>query len=151
MSLIFPIILSLYKINNDLFDLIYPVGICVEFATNINPNDVFIGQEWIRDAKGMVTVGVDEEDEDFATVGKCGGKKTHTLTASEMPKHRHYGSKTNWMNWASLDRGVTNRFCVASGGYADLSGIPMTDITGGDQPHNNLQPYITRYKWVRIK
>ena len=26
----------------------------------------------------------------------------------------------------------------------------MTNATGGGKPHNNLQPYITKYLWERI-
>lgn len=126
--------------------MIYPVGICVEFATNINPNDVFIGQEWIRDAKGMVTVGVDEEDEDFNVINKIGGEKEHVLTVEELPSHNH--SINRCTDGTSGTNGTKLRYAMYNAVFLDSS---STSYVGSNKPHNNLQPYITRYKWVRIK
>lgn len=38
---------------------------------------------------GKVPVGVDINDDDFDTVEKTGGSKTHTLTIEQMPTHTH--------------------------------------------------------------
>ena len=85
--------------------------------------------------KGRNSVGLDVDQVEFNTIGKKDGEKTHQLKVEEMPSHRHsiemssdgvgykvervpFGNNTVWGN----------------------SGEPIKP-TGGDQPHNNLQPY----------
>lgn len=88
--------------------------------------------------KGKVPVGLDNTDEDFYALGVEGGEKTHTLTTQEMPSHKH----------------TLNFYQTGTGGNA--KGVPFNAInntmvggdgegvsnTGGNQPHNILQPYI---------
>lgn len=88
----------------------------------------------IPNISGRVPVGIDSTDELFNTIGNKGGEKEHTLTISEMPRHNHpIGTNANGNavsgsgRWPWLDNEIPNR---------------STLYTGGDQPHNNLQPYI---------
>lgn len=106
-----------------------------------DPNVVYKHQTWERFAKGQTLVGVDEADEDFKTVEKTGGEKAHTLTTAEMPKHAHgMAYATNWDGVQS-----SGWIIGQNSGRAGQS----TRVTGGDQPHNNLQPYVTVYYWKR--
>lgn len=120
-------------------NLIYPVGSIYMSVNSKNPGEIY-GGTWQRIAKGRAIVGVDEADSDFSTANKTGGEKEHTLTIDEMPKHAHksdgkytkYGdgsAVTTILNWGDGTASVQN--------------------TGGDQPHNNLQPYFTCYIFVR--
>ena len=43
----------------------------------------------LPDLKGKVVVSVNSNDDNFDTLGKTGGEKTHTLTTHEMPSHTH--------------------------------------------------------------
>jgi len=70
---------------------------------------------------------------------ESGGEEKHVLTVSEMPSHQHSlqnahdggGTEGNSANW--------DREHIASG--ADY-----TSNTGGNQPHNNMQPfYVVNY------
>lgn len=81
-----------------------------------------------------VGAGVDYE------LGEVGGEETHTLTVAEMPSHLH--------SW----KGVNTGSDTTSGSYnIALFGIDSADAyqaqgkggqpAGGDQPHNNMQPY----------
>lgn len=55
---------------------------------NTNPSEYF-GAIWERISKGKFIVGVDEDDNDFASYGLTGDEKEVALTASEMPNHGH--------------------------------------------------------------
>jgi microcystin-dependent protein len=91
---------------------------------------------------GRVPVGVDTNQNEFRSVATYGGEKTHILTPAEMPSHNHTAPTWN---------GGSGTFEVASTqyGYDYPNGAP-TSNTGGDQPHNNLQPYLTLNFIIRV-
>ena len=43
--------------NVNILDIIYPVGIIVEFANDTNPNNIMVGQVWEQWGQGCVVVG----------------------------------------------------------------------------------------------
>ena len=125
---------------------LYPVGsILINADNNTNPSESLGFGTWEAFGGGKVLVGIDTNvnpDEDFATAGKTGGAKTHTLAKPEMPSHTHTTGET----------GTTLIGDVSGGGgrvhpYGD--GLNETGSTGDNQPHNNLQPYIVVYMWKR--
>lgn len=79
--------------------------------------------------QGRVWVSRSESDADFG-LGSTGGEKTHTLTINEMPAHSHRQRWTSGSGGADGNKGNLND------GYADTSSV------GGNQAHNNLQPYV---------
>lgn len=103
----------------------------------------------VPDLRGRFPVGKDTGT--FATLGGKGGEEKHTLTVSEMPSHQHTGNdrawhdkqKRNGQQWfvgLSHDRGswMSN---AANDGLTNQD--TETGTTGGNQPHNNLPPYIS--------
>lgn len=103
----------------------------------------------VPDLRGRFPVGKDTGT--FATLGGKGGEEKHTLTVSEMPAHQHSGNdrawhdkqKRNGQQWfvgLSHDRGswMSN---AANDGLTNQD--TETGTTGGNQPHNNLPPYIS--------
>lgn len=128
----------------DIGNALYPVGSIYMSVNNTNPS-TFFGGTWVSWGAGRVPVGVDTNDTDFATVEKTGGEKTHTLTVSEMPSHKHtveaIGSGTTQQELTAFNVSTTS-------GIDSYAG---TDFTGGGQAHNNLQPYITCYMWKRTE
>lgn len=69
------------------------------------------------------------------SVGDAGGVETHQLVESEIPSHFH----TTHTHAIGLD--------VESAGVPDLSSSPplpseITGSTGGDQPHENMPPFV---------
>ena len=87
---------------------------------------------------GKVPVGLDISDISFNSLGKTGGEKTHTLNINEIPSHNHVKNGIGWTDGTG--------FWVGSGNYTTLDfdkDTGFTGTTGGNQPHNNLQPYIT--------
>lgn len=131
---------SVTDLTKQLFLLMHRVGDIIFSTSDENPSTIY-GGTWVAWGKGQVPVGVDTSDSDFNTVEKTGGEKEHTLTVGEMPSHKHdFGQQFTGMP-------------VSSGnyGYYMIAGT-QTDViknTGGNQPHNNLQPYITCYMWKR--
>lgn len=127
-----------------LIDIFYPVGTIYESTVSTNPS-TFMGGTWERFGNGQVTVGVSETEVEFNTVGKTGGEKTHQLTVAEMPSHDHGYTQGYVNNYVRVEPSSTYGF--RKDGAANAS---RTSNTGGGQPHNNLQPYVTVYRWRRI-
>ena len=115
---------------------VYPVGSIYISANSTNPGTLF-GGTWVAFATGRTLVGIDTSDTDFNTVLKTGGEKEHTLTIKELPKEI-------WHTSAEQTGGTNAQF--AQGNWYGAK----TNATNFNQPHNNLQPYITVYMWKRI-
>lgn len=112
------------------------------FLTTIatNPSS-YLGGTWELFGPGRCLVCVDTSQTEFNTVKKTGGEKTHKLTVNEMPKHNHpiyYG----------VDGASPGNTLTASSNSIGQSNGAITD-RGGSQAHNNLQPFITCYVWIR--
>ena len=130
----------------DLYNAIFPIGQIVIKGDNEDYSN-WLGFTWERTAVGKVLVGIDSTDTDFNTIGKTGGKKTHTLTIDEMPKHRHTQISAN--SGSSGLTGTTYTGLGWSTGNNESLNTAMQN-TGGSQPHNNLQPYQVVAYWKRI-
>src|SRR5687768_9403229 len=85
-------------------------------------------------------------------LGETGGSETVTLLESEIPSHNHglmaqaAPADTNLPTDSSLAR------VIGATPYLPPAGAPLVPMSpsalspaGGDQPHNNLQPYLTLY------
>lgn len=119
--------------------------------------------------KGKIPVGIDSAQSEFNTRGETGGEKTHTLVDAEMPSHTHNGTTAS--NGSHSHDGGASSFTVTAftssrtaGAGAD--GALVTSSTahqttgahthtfttasaGGDDPHNNLQPYIALHYIIK--
>ena len=138
-----------------ILDAIFPVGSKYDSGDSptLPPLIASIGT-WER-FKGRVVVGVDEAQTEFDAVGEQGGAKTHTLTEAQMPSHRHFMDRGRWWGNDSVLGGNDSIFnqqssTTAQGESASGGGSRKAiGLTGGGQPHNNLQPYETTYMWKR--
>lgn len=79
------------------------------------------------------------------TLGETGGEQAHTLSISEMAEHTH--SITASSNPATFKNAQNNIFGVTStSSYAyeaDNVSNSVTANVGGNQPHLNMQPFLT--------
>lgn len=131
-----------------LFSYIYPVGSIYTTTSETDPAQMF-GGTWERYAQGQVLVGQNESDDSFKTIGKTGGEKTHKLTTAELAKHNH-GLNVGYQDEQGIDSKYDVLFWTHPSPFRAWWG-DMRHIheAGGDQPHNNLQPYVTVRIWRR--
>ena len=143
--------------GNPVYTNEFPIGTVLITVTNSNPSN-FTAGTWVSFGTGKTIVGVDTTQDEFNSVEKTGGEKTHTLITAEMPKHMH----KIWQNYKGNATGSNGEYSYTNSfGYANAvayvssatintGGQPKdTSVDGNDQPHNNLQPYITVYMWKR--
>lgn len=126
-------ILQSLKIGNTSFiDIIYPIGSIYEtIDSSFNPNFVF-GGTWNR-IKGKFLVGVDEDDSSYSSSNVTGGEKTHTLTVTEMPSHRHLLTKPTAV-YASQDQtnGTVTAPQVSAAGTGTAGGYYSDRLSNDD-------------------
>ena len=118
------------------------------------PSELF-GGTWVQiKDRFILTAG------DTYSQGQTGGEASHTLTASELPTHSHYITKHIFMvsnpgavftiNDSNFDALAATDCAVASGGVTVPDNLKsIIDGGGGNQPHNNLPPYVVTYCWKR--
>jgi len=72
-------------IATKIFDLLYPIGSIVEFATAANPNSLPGWKGTWTQIKDKFTLAAG----DIYAAGQTGGSATHALTEAQMPSHKH--------------------------------------------------------------
>jgi len=81
-------------------------------------------------------------------LGESGGSETVTLLVSEMPAHSHSFSQSvrpsDGVDPAGLGLGTGNNIYATAGNLQAMA-FQATTVAGGDQPHNNMMPYLTCY------
>ena len=124
--------------------ILFPIGYVYISVNNTNPGTIFGGTwEQIKDTF-LLACG------DTYANGATGGEATHKLTIDQMPSHTHTHKNPYFMR----DTGVFSQWgChitqVSSGYTAEPKEIILND-TGGNQPHNNMPPYLAVYIWKRV-
>ena len=136
------------------FDMIYPVGSIYMSVNSTSPATLF-GGTWAQiEDTFLLSAG------STYTAGATGGEATHTLTAQEMPSHRHGWSRTILAYGVASETTLSgnqiplNENGATSGGYftdrfksdAIKGGVAHT---GGGSGHNNMPPYLVVYMWKR--
>lgn len=99
-----------------------------------------LGWQEVTDLAGKVPVGLLANDADFGTIGQTGGTKKHQLTIEEMPAHNHQQGSEALYNKFGGGIYVGGRTYVGKTEQPSYE-KQNTSTTGGNQSHNNLQPY----------
>lgn len=114
----------------------------------------------LPDLRGRVAVGPGQGPGlPAVNLGQMAGAPTHTLINTEMPAHNHTtqvtvrafesslggtGDSESTTNtyWASA-YGVANIYSTTANGTMNPQAASVVvGVTGGSQPHNNMQPYL---------
>ena len=144
-----------------------PVGSIYQSTMATNPDELF-GGTWEAMPAGRVLLAQGTASWGTYNAGSTGGEATHTLIINETPSHGHTGStnatgghqheimksgfsgKASAIHYDSIEGRTAP---VSSGVYTGTSGSHAhsfaTNNTGGNQPHNNMQPYLAVYMWQR--
>jgi microcystin-dependent protein len=85
-------------------------------------------------------------------LGETGGSETVTLLESEIPSHSHALTSLAVPGDTNLPAGDSFARVIGTTPYLPPAGAPLVAMSpqalppaGGDQPHNNLMPYLTFY------
>ena len=124
---------------------IYPVGAVYISVNSTSPASLFGGTwEQLQD-RFLLAAG------STYSAGSTGGEETHKLTVAETASHIHDG-----LVWASsipisgnAGTGAHNLSLNWNTGSSSNQGYSTTSA-GGDQPHNNMPPYLAVYMWKRV-
>jgi microcystin-dependent protein len=91
-------------------------------------------------------------------LGETGGSETVTLLESEIPNHTHFLRAYSTDPADTRVPGPTVSLARSNGSSAYNSSGPLTALnfqslapTGGDQPHNNMMPYLTFYFCIALQ
>lgn len=138
----------------ELYDLIYPVGIVVEFENSTDPNTVFPGTTWIATQKGQVAVGAGDYWENGTkytyTLGDTGGEVKHLSTVDELAAHGHSascstaGSHYHGVPWDKTSEAPNtpygwydsnNTYAGMNGMHSDYDNAVARSSTDGNHSH----------------
>jgi len=121
----------------------------------------------LPDTRGRVAVGRNPSDTDFDNVGDLGGAKTVTLSTAEIPSHNHtqnahghslgpgqdfgtfFGGNPGGFATFALQVQAINQ-STYQGAYSATANTATNNPAGGGGAHNNLQPFITFVKIMKL-
>lgn len=98
----------------------------------------------LPNSAGRVGVGLSSGDANFGSLGQLSGEKTHTLTVAEMVSHSH----VMYITAGTGGSIIRNDYAADAAGSTYDQG-QQTGGAGGGQPHNVIQPSITKRSTVK--
>jgi microcystin-dependent protein len=158
----------------EVIDIVHPVGSIWETTTTDDPNVLWSGTTWVKMDAGRVLVSAGSYTENGTTytynLDDKGGEAKHQITTEELPSHDHGASISSVdlvgtlgaYTWDPLASGIVSA--------QDLNGDVRTDghhgyyrytvnashghsvfisNTGGNNHHENRQPYTVVNRWKR--
>lgn len=135
---------------------IFPVGAVYITYDKKNPG-TFLGGTWEQFGQGRTLVGEGTGNDGSTsmsfTTNSEGGEYYHTLSYSEMPAHAH--EVGIWGTSGVLTTTPWEFMAINGSHHSDGQSHNVNSIhtngSGGNIPHNNVQPYLVVFFWRRVK
>ena len=135
---------------------IFPVGAVYITYDKKNPG-TFLGGTWEQFGQGRTLVGEGTGNDGSTsmsfTTNSEGGEYYHTLSYSEMPAHAH--EVGIWDTPGSLKTNPWEFMTIYGSHHSDGQSHNVNSVhtngSGGNIPHNNVQPYLVVFFWRRVK
>lgn len=128
-------------------DLCWPIGSYYWTNKEKSPEELF-GGKWEK-IEGKFIYAADNNRK----VDSIGGEEKVKLTINEMLAHTHTpnngGKFAKFYSYITCKDGYYGH--VARSGWEEYNYCSSTAQTGGDQPHENMPPYIDAFCWRRIE
>ena len=123
-----------------LVNLIHPVGSFYISSNPTEPSKILVCTwEQIKDVF-LLSAG------DIYSAGTTGGEAAHKLTVDEMPSHKHKYLLT-YSNEGTISKYFPDGSSLKPGNFQNED---YMEAKGGNQPHNNMPPYLAVYMWKRV-
>lgn len=131
----------------------HPVGSYYWSNDSTSPATLF-GGTWEALPAGYTLIAQGSGSDSFGsftyTAGQKYGERKHQLTIDEMPSHHHqYDRKPKSFSDTKLYNDGPQSNCLQSTWKASNDEIASTLDSGGNIPHNNIQPSVGAYCWKR--
>jgi microcystin-dependent protein len=121
-------------------------------AIGVTYGGTLIGTDFnLPNLNRRVIVGAVTNDVSY-NLANTGGEERHTLTVAEMPSHSHSTTPSSGYGLIKYDGTSTMNAAVNDGSEPNLYTAPNSltiNDQGGDQSHNNMQPYIALYYLIK--
>lgn len=135
---------------------IFPVGAVYITYDKKNPG-TFLGGTWEQFGQGRTLVGEGTGNDGSTsmsfTSNSTSGEYYHTLSYSEMPVHAH--EVGIWDTSGSLKTNPWEFMTIYGSHHSDGQSHNVNSIhtngSGGNIPHNNVQPFLVVFFWRRVK
>jgi microcystin-dependent protein len=157
-----------------LFDYFHPVGSIWETTTTDDPNVLWAGTTWVKMDAGRVLISAGSYTENGTTytynLGDKGGEAKHQITIEELPSHGHGASISSVDLVGTLEAYTWDPSASGIVSAQDMNGDVKTSghhgyyrytvnashghsvfisNTGGNNHHENRQPYTVVNRWKR--
>ena len=102
----------------------------------------------LPDLRGRVPIGAGQGSSlTNRVIAATGGAETHTLTVSQIPSHSHAIPLYDYSDGGQAN--LTTAGTDDVGDFRSNSQDPV-DNTGGNQPHNNMQPFLVVNHIIKV-
>ena len=134
---------------------IYPVGsVYINAGVATNPATLLGFGTWEAFGAGRVPIGVgsltDGNSESKTLVmGDTGGSFSHTLTAAQMPAHKHTPDDSSSFLTNSSPGDAIQLIDASGNGTEGVGTQTETNVVGSGNAHPNMQPWVAVYMWKR--
>lgn len=162
--------ITIVELQKRFVNAAYPIGTIYENELDSrNPFEYFGVGTWVAWGQGKSVIGIGTGT-DINGVTKTvarydtGGEYVHTLTEDEIAKHDHpvnvspNSHKHTYPIYSPTDTvyeaekaGSGRSGAWTEGETASVYlNVSVSDQVSGDQSHNNVQPYVSTYRWKRV-